>query len=187
MTDEEILALFYERREEAIRETEKQYGSYFLAIARALLGNTSDAEEVVNDLYLKAWNTIPPAKPERLKPFLGSMTRQLALNRLEKNAAQKRGGGQYPYVLDELAEIVPDPGEDGGNYADSVALGDALNRFLRTLPDDARRIFIRRYVLLCPVADIARALSLGESKVKSSLMRSREKLKHFLKKEGFPV
>lgn len=184
MTDNKIIELYWERSERAIEETDRVYGRYFRSVAYGILWDEEDAKETVNDTYLKAWNSIPPERPNYLKAFLARITRQLSINRLEQNTAKKRGAGQYELILDELAECIPDGDEDIGDVA---ALRDTLNRFLRSLPSDARCVFIRRYWHTQPIAEIARAYGMSESKVKSILMRTRNKLKKILNEEGYIV
>ncbi|MBQ4120569.1 MAG: RNA polymerase sigma factor [Clostridia bacterium] len=181
MTDEKIVALYWARSEDAIKETDKAYGTYCHYIAYNILREKEDANETVNDTYLKAWQSMPPQKPNPLKAFLGRITRQLSINRLEKKTAQKRGG-EFALSLEELQNAVPDGSPD---LADQVALADALTRFLHALPIIQRRVFIRRYWYLESIGEIADAFSMSESKVKSTLMRCRQKLKQHLIKEGF--
>ena len=185
MTDERIIELYFERSEEAIAETERAYGRYFLYVARGILQNEEDCREIVNDTYAKVWTLIPPERPKNLKAFIGNVTRQLSINRLESYKAQKRGCGQYATALHELEECIPDGGSD--DICDAVALRDSLNRFVSSLTDDQRRVFIKRYWHMHSVNDIARELRMSESKVKTSLMRTRNKLKQHLTKEGFNV
>ena len=188
MTDDIIIGLFTERSDTAITETQRLYGRYFYSIAYGIVWNASDAEEIVNDTYLHAWNTIPPAHPDSLKAFLGRVTRQLAIKRLEHNTAKKRGEGQYLSVIDELAECLPgDRGDSGDEIPDQIALRDALNRFLGTLSPEMRGVFVRRYWHMQSIEAIAAACSVSESKVKSQLFRTRKKLKAYLDKEGFFV
>ena len=151
-------------------------------MAFRILRNDEDAKETVNDTYLKAWNIIPPQRPNHLKAFLGRITRQLSINRLEHNSAKKRAGSQYQLALDELSECIAQSQED---FADTIALRDALNQFLHSLPPEARRVFIRRYWHLHSIAEIAASFSMSESKVKSLLMRTRKKLKQHLTEGGF--
>lgn len=186
MTDERIVELYWQRDERAIRETELAYGTYIHYIAYAILRDESDAGEITNDTYLKAWNSIPPQRPKPLKAFLGRIARQLSLNRAEYNTADKRGGSQYPLALDELLECVADK-DSSPDPADLIALRDAINAFLRSLPTEARRMFIRRYWYMDSIKEIASAFAVGESRVKSTLVRAREKLRKVLKKEGFDV
>ena len=186
MTDEKIVELYWERSEEAIKETDKQYGRYFHYIAKEILQDEEDAKEIVNDTYLKAWNSIPPERPDPLKAFLGRITRQLSLNRLEQNKAQKRGGGQYLLALDELAECIPN-GSGSEDFASNIDLTDAINRFLRSLPIEQRRVFIKRYWYMSSIADTAISFGMSESKVTSILFRVRNKLKEHLTKEGFDL
>lgn len=184
MTDEQIIALYWERSERAIAETQDRYGRYLLTVARGILTDERTCEEVVNDTYAKAWTSIPPQRPDPLKGFFARITRQISINRLKESARQKRGGGQYDLALEELLQCVPASGED---LAEVTALRDGLNRFLRQLPQEKRRVFIRRYWYLDSVSQIAGQYGISESKVKSMLMRTREQLREFLKKEGFFV
>ena len=184
MTDREIVELYFARDEQAIKETETQYGRYFAYIAERILGNREDAREVVNDVLLHAWSCIPPQRPESLKGFLGRTARMLAIKKAEKRDAEKRGSGQYGPALDELEDCLSG---DDGDYSDGVALREALNGFLYGLNREARRVFILRYHHLYSVCEIAQGMGMSESKVKSILFRTRNKLKIYLKEEGFTL
>ena len=181
MTDEQIVALYWQRDEAAIEQTQKRYGRYLHTVAWGILADEGASEEVVNDTYAKAWDSIPPQRPDPLKGFLARITRQLSINRLKERTRQKRGGGQYELALEELEYCISSG--SGEDLAELMALRDGLNVFLRGLSQDVRRVFIRRYWYLDSVSEIARRYSYSESKVKSILMRTREKLRQFLKKE----
>ena len=181
MEDRQIVDLYFARDEAAIAETDKKYGRYCHAIAYGILYSDEDAKEVVNDTYLKTWNTVPPRRPDPLKPYVGMISRQLALNMYEGQHAQKRGG-QVPLVLGELSECISD---HGGDISESVAISDALSRFLWALPDRTRNIFVRRYFYMSAIAEIAKDFGMKESAVTMLLLRTRRKLEQFLKKEGF--
>ena len=184
MQDHEILQLFRDRDEAAIKEADKQYGKGCRRIAREVLGNAEDAEEAVNDMWLRVWNSIPPAEPENLFAFLSAAVRNCALNRLESKNAGKRGGGEVPQALEELSYCISAE-ESVEESIDSRMLQDSVNGFLDGLKFDARTIFVERYTKLTPVAEIAEKFQLTESKVKVTLMRVRKKLKAYLKKEGW--
>ncbi len=183
MEDAQIVDLYWARSESAIAETAEKYGRYCHAIAFNILHNDEDSEECVNDTYMKAWNAMPDARPRRLGAFLGRITRNLSLNRLEQLRAEKRGAGQVPLALEELADCIPAT-DSAERIIDDLALTNALNRFLTSLSAEKRIIFLRRYWYLSPVEEIAEDLALSESKVKMSLLRSRKELKLFLEKEG---
>ncbi len=185
MDDKQIVDLYFERSESAITETDKKYGRYCHAIAYRILENDEDAKEIVNDTYLKTWNTVPPNRPDPLKPYVGMISRQLSLDRYDQYHTQKRGG-QVKLVLDELAECIPD-NDSGEDIGESVALSEALSRFLRALPQKTRNIFVRRYFYMSSVAEIARDFSMKESNVTMNLLRTRKKLEQYLKKEGFDI
>ena len=185
MDDQKIVDLYWERSEDAIKETQKKYGKYCYHIAYTILYSNEDAEECVNDTYLRAWGAIPPAKPNRLSTFLGKITRNLALDRLEKNQAQKRGGA-IEIALDELSECIPDA-DSTRDPVDEIVLGDAINAFLGGLPPKTRQIFVRRYWYMSSIKSIARDVGMSESAVKVALMRLREAFRLHLEKEGIEL
>lgn len=185
MEDKQIVDLFYARSEAAITETDKKYGPYCYYIAYHILENDEDAKEIVNDTYWKAWNTIPPNQPITLKSYVGMISRQLSLDRYKKCHAQKRGG-QVALVFEELAQCIPD-NSSGKDIGDSIALRDALNGFVWTLPDRQQNIFVRRYWYSSSISEIAQDYRMKESSVTVLLLRIRKKLKKHLEKEGFEV
>lgn len=182
MEDSEILELFRNRSEQALEVTERRYGRYVRAIAVNILQNDADAEETVNDTLLKAWNTIPPASPESLASYLGMLCRQIAIDRVRHDRCRKRDAGET-LAVEELEECLTDP--DSGNPVDALALRDALDRFLRSLPRETRIVFVQRYWYCSSIENIAENLSMGQSRVKMLLLRTRKKLRTFLEKEGY--
>lgn len=182
MEDRAIVDLYWSRDPEAIRQTGEKYGGYCRAIARNILPDRRDAEECVNDTWLGAWNAMPENRPSLLAPFLGKITRNLALTRWRAARAEKRGGGELPLVLDELSECVSSA--DTLRTLEAAELEDEINRFLRTLPERECGVFLRRYWFTEPMADIARRYGMRENTVRTSLFRSREKLRRHLEKVG---
>lgn len=185
MEDSKIVALYWERAETAIGETAKKYGSYCRTVAWNILYSHEDSEECVNDTYLSAWHSMPPQRPERLRAYLGRITRNLALDRYKFNRTEKRGGGRILLALEELEECVPSG--DPERITEDLVLTEALNRFLADLPQEARKIFLQRYWYLCSVREIADDLHISESKVKMTLLRSRNQLRALLEKEGIGI
>lgn len=185
MDDLQIVELYWQRSETAITESEKKYGRYCHSIACNILRDEGDSEECVNDTYLKAWGAMPPHRPCRLGVFLGKITRNLALNRLEMRLAEKRGFGQSALILDELTECIPDG--DASPMADEFILKDALDRFLHSLSEDTALLFLGRYWYFRSVKELAAELGMSESKVKVTLHRTRSKCKQFFEKEGITL
>lgn len=183
MDDQQILDLYWQRSEAAIAETDRKYGNYCHNIAFRILGSREDSDECVNDTYLRAWNAIPPHRPENLATFLGKIVRNLAFDRYDHSAAQKRGAGEVPLVLDELRVCLPqsDPAQQ---LMDGIVLAQVLDRFLAAQPAMPRKIFMLRYWHVCSVREIAGKLGISESRVKMSLFRTRNSLKKILEKEG---
>lgn len=185
MEDRRIVELYWQRSEAAIAETQTKYGKYCHYIAYNILSDDGDAEECVNDTYLKAWDSMPPHKPTKLSTFLGKITRNLALNRLEAQKAAKRGAGVVPIALDELTECITD--NETSDPTDEIALRGALNRFLRALPEETMIVFLQRYWYFASVKEIAANRGISETNVKVILHRARGKLKSFLEKEGIII
>lgn len=182
MEDQKIIELYWNRSEEAISETEQKYGNYCCSIARNILANREDAEECVNDTYLAAWNAIPPQRPSLLAAFLGKITRNLSIDRWRTQNRQKRGSGEILLALDELDDCV-----SGQQSVDAEMerkrFAQVFNRFLDSLPEMERRIFLCRYWYLDPIAEIADRFGFSVSKVTSMLHRTRKKLYIVLEKE----
>jgi len=183
MEDQRIIDLYWARQQEAIQQTQRKYGKYCHSIAFNILRSQEDAQECVNDTYHNAWNSMPPQRPQRLRAFLGSITRNLALNRYDYNNAQKRNG-ETDLVLEEYAQCIPNGDMP---LEDSYAIGNAINAFLATLSKRNRIIFLRRYWYLYSVRQIAQGMGLTESNVKIILHRTRDQFKAFLEKEGIFV
>ena len=186
MEDSIIIQLFWDRSQEAIAAAAEKYGAYCASIAQNILSSDQDAEECVNDTWLSAWNTMPPHRPGRLSLFLGKLTRNLAFNRYRRLRAQKRGGGQFELVLEELAECVSGR-EDVEQELDRIALTEAINAFLDGLTPKQRALFLRRYWHGAPVGEIARLTGMTEGNVSVTLHRLRKRLKEHLIKGGFTV
>lgn len=183
MEDHAIVDLYWSRNPEAIRRTGEKYGSYCRAIARNILPDHRDVEECVNDTWLSAWNSMPENRPGLLAPFLGKITRNLAFTRWRASHTEKRGGGELPLVLEELAECVP-AASNAFQAVEAEELEAAVNRFLHTLPERECNVFLRRCWFTEPMADIAKRYGMREATVRTSLFRSREKLRRYLEKEG---
>lgn len=183
MEDLYIIELYWQRDESAIKESQTKYGGYCSTIANNILHSSEDTEECVNDTWFRAWNTMPPEKPNRLAVFLGKITRNLAIDKYRRDKSQKYGGGQIALCLDELGECI---GENSP-IEDRVALKELLDCFLSELPDKNRDIFLLRYWYLMPISEIAKRNNTTEGAVKKILQRIREKLKDYLEKEGVGI
>lgn len=186
MEDSKIVELYLQRDENAIKETKIKYEKYCSYIANNILNSTLDTEECVNDTYLATWNSIPPNEPKSLRAYVGKIVRNIALNRYNANKAKKRNDS-IEVVLDELNEVIGDSESDGRNLTDELTLKYALNAFVGSLNQETREIFVRRYWYLSSIKEIASDYGLKESKVKVTLLRTRELLREFLRKEGIVI
>ena len=187
MEDAAIVALYWERSEEAIRESDRKYGPYCSVIARNILSSREDAEECVNDTWLRAWNAIPPERPGKLAAYFGAITRRLALDRFRRKRTARAGGGTVFVCLEELAECVGKDEDPGENAVFRIALKEALDRFLAAMKPEPREIFMRRYWAFSAEREIARELGLSVGAVKMSLSRSRKQLREYLEREGIGI
>lgn len=184
MEDTQIIALFFERNEQAVKETDRAYGRKLYVLSNNILNNREDAEESVSDTYMETWRTIPPKHPTYFYAFLASICRNLSLNRLDWRMAAKRNA-EIVALTQEMETCIPDKRQEA--EFDRRELRRILERFLESLPKESRLIFLRRYLYVDTVAEIAARYGISESKVKTQLHRTRTKLYHCLAKEGISV
>ena len=171
MEDAEIIDLYWRRDQRAIDETHGKYGGFLTGIAWNILRSHGDAEECVNDTYLRTWNAIPPARPSAFRAWLGRIVRNLSLDRWKQNRTAKRGGDgmEVPHGTEKALE--------------DQEIAALISDFLRRLSKEHRTIFLRRYWYGQSVAEIAEALGCGQGKVKSALFRTRKALRAYLEQE----
>ncbi|MBQ9249373.1 MAG: RNA polymerase sigma factor [Oscillospiraceae bacterium] len=184
MEDSAIVDLYWQRSDRAISETEKKYGAYCYRLAYSICGSEQDAEECVNDTWLRAWNAMPTERPRILSAFLGCLTRNAAIGRYREKHRRKRGGGETALALDELSECLAD-GTDLEDEIQKRELARLIGAFVSDLKETEQLVFTARYYYLAPVNQIAARLGLSESKVKSMLFRLRGRLRRQLEKEGW--
>ena len=184
MEDRDIVALYLRRDETAVKYTAEKYGSRLRGLALGITGDSQSAEECENDAYLAAWNSIPPKHPQDyFFPFLARIVRNQALNLCRGRDTQKRGT-RVEELSRELEQRLPGD-VSVESELDRRELGRMLNGFLAGLPEDKRRVFLRRYWYMEPVGDIARRFGYSQSKVKSMLARCRTQLRAYLEQEGY--
>lgn len=186
MKDEEIVALYWDRNEDAIRQTQQKYGAYLSKIAYNILSDFEDSKECVNDTYLKAWNSMPDHRPGVLSTYLGKIVRQRAIDEFRKKNSVKRYASEYALSLEELGDSFAG-GTTPEQAFDAKKLDEAINCFLRTLSDEARNTFIGRYYYFDSLKDVAAYCGMSEVRAKSMLYRTRQSLKAYLIKEGFDL
>ena len=182
MNDEAIIEMLFARSEDSIAEIDKKYGRKCHSIAFGVLGNEQDAEECVNDAYLGVWNTVPPERPNPFSTFLYRILRNNAMNRRRYAKRQKRAC-IYAEALDELDEVLASS-ETVEKALESKEIRNVLGDFLRSLKEEERAAFVRRYWFMESTKDIAAAMSLSEGNVRVRLLRTREKLKKYLEERG---
>ncbi len=184
MEDNAIIELYFARDPMALLETQEKYGPYCKSISMGILQSPEDAQECVNDTLLRAWDSIPPTRPKVFSAFLGRITRNLSIQRWRNLHAQKRGGGETAIALEELGECVSG-GSDPAKSVEEHVLREAIGQFLSSLKKQDREIFLARYWYFASVREIAQKFGYSEPKVKTSLHRTRNKLRVFLEQEDF--
>jgi len=182
--DAKIIDLFWERNEQAVRETDAAYGRKLYALSNNILHNREDAEESVSDTYMETWKSIPPKRPKYFYAFLASICRNLSLNKLDWRLAAKRNA-EVVALSQEMEMCIPDSRREG--EMERQELRKTLEAFLDSLSKESRLIFLRRYLYVDTVSEIATRYGISESKVKTQLHRTRAKLHTYLSKEGIYV
>ncbi|MGM9588931.1 MAG: RNA polymerase sigma factor [Faecousia sp.] len=184
MEDAKIIDLFWARNEDAIRETHTAYGRKLYVLANRILNNREDAEESVNDTYMKTWEIIPPQRPNYFYAFLASICRHLSFHKVDWKLAAKRNA-EIVTLTEEMELCIPDTSRE--RELEAKELGRVLDAFLESLPKETRLIFLRRYWHVDTIAEIAARYGITESKVKMQLSRTRAKLCTYLEQEGIKV
>ena len=185
MEDTEIIELYWQRDQRAVDETHGKYGGFLTNIAWNILRSRSDAEECVNDTYLNAWNAIPPARPSALRAWLGRIARNLSLDRWRRDRTERRGGGME-VLLGELADCVPAP-DSVQRTAEVRELSELISRWLWSLGEESRTLFVRRYWNGDSVKSLAQELGMQPNALTKRLLRLREGLRAYLESEGVAV
>lgn len=186
MEDERIVELFWRRDQEAIVQSQRKYHPYLSKIAYNILSDEEDSQEVVNDTYFKAWQSMPPQRPSKLSVYLGRLTRHGAIDRYRHHTCQKRQGDAYTLCLEELEECCGTQ-QEPQQVLDGALLAQAIHQFLATLKPQARMMFLGRYYFFDSLKEVARYCGVSESKCKSTLYRVRQNLRDYLKQEGFDL
>ena len=176
MNDESIISLFFARSEDAVREADASYGAKLKRVSLGITGDSRDAEECVNDAYLAVWNKIPPERPANLFAYLCETVRRISLTRYRYNTAEKRSTALTD-AYEELEDFVGSRSDEIEQYEDRQELSQVLNDFLRAQSVTSRVIFVRRYFYGESMREIAQALNISEAKVKSSLFRTRTRMR----------
>ena len=180
-SDAVIVDLYWRRNEQAIHLTHMRYGGVCNRVAMNILENPSDAEECVNDAYLKVWESIPPARPASLQAFLLRITRNLALDRFRAKGRRKRDEGMT-VMLSELGDCIPTPEE-----TDATELLGHIKAFLAEADDTDRKLFVGRYFHAYEVKRMAEAYGLTPNAASLRLHKTREKLRGYLQERGYSV
>ncbi len=185
MEDSKIIEMFNQRSEEAIESLDGKYGALCRSIARNILESDADASECVNDAYLGAWNSIPPHRPDVLSAYICRIVRNISIARYHKNTARKRNS-RYDEAFSELCDCLSSR-ENTESEVSAKELTAAIDSFLDGIDTDSRVIFMRRYWFSDSVRDIARRMKMSENSVSVRLLRTRERLRDHLRKEGFEI
>lgn len=186
MNDQQIVELYWQREESALRMTAACYGTALTAVAQRILGDPAESEETVNDTYLRAWNVIPPHKPTKLGAFLAKITRELAIDRYRRRTAEKRVVSQYALSLEELSECIPG-GETPDEALNGQVLAEQIGTYLTALKPAVRQAFVSRYFFALSLQEIADQQGVTLSWVKTALHRARVGLRDYLESEGYSV
>ena len=186
MSDEQIVELYWQRDERAIRETDRKYQHFLLTVAHNILRDAQDCEECLNDTYLEAWNAIPPTRPKVLQAFLATIMRRTAIDRYKAGKRQKRIDSELTVALSEVEEFLAD-GSDPAAELDARELGRVISEFIRALPKRRMYIFMSRYYTARPIGEIARLLGCSESTVNKEIAAIKRDLKEKLEKEGYSL
>jgi len=157
MVDKQIIELYWNRSNDAIKETAQKYGKICTCIANNILRDEAEAEVCVNECYTRVWDTIPPHRPQNLKAYVCKITRKHALQM------------KYPDFMEQDVDL----------FSAELVIHD----FLKGLEIEQRKLFIAHYWYYASVAEIAVKYKMSENKVKTTLDSLRHRLDDALKEK----
>ena len=184
MSDEKIVDLYWQRDEQAIKETDIKYKKFLLSVAMNIVHDVCDSEECLNDTYIGTWNAIPPARPVALQAFLGSIMRRTAIDRFRANKRQKRIASEFTVSLSELEDFIADCGDMNAEIEEKE-LAKSISNYVRSLPDRQMYIFVSRFYIADPLSKIGKELGCSISTVKREIAQIKRGLKKKLEREGY--
>lgn len=184
MSDGEIVALYWQRDEQAIKETDIKYKKFLLSVAIHIVHDMRDSEECLNDTYIGAWNAIPPARPMMLQTFLGAIMRRTAIDRFRQNNRQKRITSEFTVSLSDIEDLIADEGDVQAEF-ETEELAKTISNYARSLPDRQMYIFVSRFYFADPLSTIGKALGCSISTVKREIDAIKKGLKKQLEREGY--
>ena len=186
MTDEMIVELYWQRDEQAIKETDIKYKSFLLSVAQNIVHDVRDSEECLNDTYVGAWTAMPPARPTVLQAFLATIMRRIAINRYKANRRHKRVASELTVSLSDLGDMLADE-DDVSAEMQAKELAAAISRYVRALPDRQTVIFVDRFYMADPLMKIAQEVGCSLATVKREIATIKDGLKKHLESEGYDL
>ena len=184
MSDADIIELYWQRDEQAIKETDIKYKSFLLSVAQNIVHDVRDSEECLNDTYVGAWNAMPPARPTVLQAFLATIMRRIAINRYKANRRHKRVASELTVSLSDLGDMLADE-DDVSAEMQAKELAAAISRYVRALPDRQMVIFVGRFYMADPLMKIAQEVGCSLATVKREIAAIKDGLKKHLEGEGY--
>ncbi len=184
MSDADIIELYWQRDEQAIKETDIKYKSFLLSVAQNIVHDVRDSEECLNDTYVGAWNAMPPARPTVLQAFLATIMRRVAINRYKANRRHKRVASELTVSLSDLGDMLADE-DDVSAEMQAKELAAAISRYVRALPDRQTVIFVGRFYMADPLMKIAQEVGCSLATVKREIATIKSGLKKHLESEGY--
>ena len=182
LSDEDIIALYFERNEEAISATDAKYGKYLYSEVLCILENREDSSECVNDVYLKTWNSIPPTVPRMLKAYLAKIARNTAFDRYDEGNRKKRIPSRRKDSLSDFEDFLV--GSDPATEVECAEIGRIITKYLHSVSSRKMYIFMGRFYFAKPISEIAKKLKCSESTVNKEIAAIKKELRAELEREG---
>ena len=179
-----LTEMFWARNDDAISEADKKYHGLLFSIILTVLKNDRDAEECLNDVYLKIWESIPPNRPSSFRAYAVKIARNTAMNIFRKNGAEKRTAGRAFEMFDEgnRADF-----EYYGDEEQALRIREILNSYLTSADERKTYIFMSRYYFNKPISEISVALRCSESTVHKEIRKIKNELRKKLEEGGIYV
>lgn len=180
--DTYLTEMFLSRQDDAISEADKKYHRLLFSVILTILKDDRDAEECLNDVYVKLWLSIPPNKPSSFRAYAVKIARNTAMSIFRKNTAEKRIPQDVLESFDDASGIVFD--NEGEDEEKSRRIREIVNSYLNSADERKMYIFMSRYYFDKSISEISKKLHCSESTVNKEIKKIKIELKQKLEEGG---
>src|SRR3989475_5824507 len=177
LSDVKLVELVLTGEQDAFEALVERYKDAVQNLAYRMLGNTTEAEDVTQEVFVRAYTQLATYKPaHKFSTWLLSIASHLAIDQLRRRRFLALPLEDVPFL-----EWITDLGAGPEQSALAGEEQDEIQQYLQRLPSKYRAVIVLRYWYDFSYEEIARTLDLTPALVKARLHRARELLARYMK------